>query len=158
MSIDTVTAYLSEFHLDSRVMTFLESSATVELAAVAVGCRPAQIAKTLSFRANGNAMLIVAAGDAKIDNAKYKAQFHQKAAMLSHDEVESLLGLKVGGVCPFAVNAPVYLDVSLQRFDIVYPAAGNDHSAVKLTHSELEIASRAIGWIDVCKGWNEVQA
>ena len=78
--------------------------------------------------------------------------------MLSHDEVESLLGLKVGGVCPFAVNAPVYLDVSLQRFDIVYPAAGNDHSAVKLTPSELEIASRAIGWIDVCKGWNEVQA
>ena len=158
MSIDTVTAYLSEFHLDSRVMTFLESSATVELAAVAVGCRPAQIAKTLSFRANGNAMLIVAAGDAKIDNAKYKAQFHQKAAMLSHDEVESLLGLKVGGVCPFAVNVPVYLDVSLQRFDIVYPAAGNDHSAVKLTPAELETASRAVGWIDVCKGWNEVQA
>ncbi len=156
MSVETITNYLKQFGLSDRVMTFTDSSATVELAAVCVGCRPAQIAKTLSFKTNEGAMLIVAAGDAKIDNAKYKARFHQKAAMLSHDEVETLLGLKVGGVCPFAVSAPVYLDESLKRFDIVYPAAGDDHSAVRLTPEELAAAGKAVGWIDVCKGWNEV--
>ena len=100
-------------------------------------------------------MLVVAAGDAKIDNSKFKALFHRKAAMLNHDEVYDLLGLRVGGVCPFGVNVPVYLDVSLKRFDIVYPAAGDDHSAVRLTPEELATASRALGWVDVCKGWQE---
>ncbi|MCE5343386.1 MAG: YbaK/EbsC family protein [Eubacteriales bacterium] len=157
MSMDDVTAYLGQYGLADRVMTFTDSSATVETAAVCVGCQPAQIAKTLSFRNGEGSMLIVTAGDAKIDNAKFKARFHQKAAMLSHGEVETLLGLKVGGVCPFGVGVPVYLDLSLRRFDIVYPAAGDDHSAVKLTPDELAAAGRAAEWVDVCKGWNEVQ-
>jgi len=156
MSVETVTPYLAQYGLEDRVMTFQDSSATVELAAVCVGCRPAQIAKTLSFKTGEGAMLIVTAGDAKIDNAKYKAFFHRKAAMLSRDEVESTLGLRVGGVCPFGVDVPVYLDVSLKRFDIVYPAAGDDHSAVRLTPEELTAAGRAVEWIDVCKGWSEV--
>ena len=157
MSIDTVTAYLSEFHLDSRVMTFLESSATVELAAVAVGCRPAQIAKTLSFRANGNAMLIVAAGDAKIDNGKYKAQFSTKAVMLKGDEVPLLTGHPIGGVCPFAnpAGTRVCLDISLRRFTTVFPACGSANSAIELSLDELMTASGSREWIDVCKGWNE---
>jgi len=158
MSVEAVMPYLHEFGLADRVMTFENSSATVELAAQCVGCQPAQIAKTLSFRVGEGAVLVVAAGDAKIDNAKYKAQFHQKAAMLSHEDVESLIGLRVGGVCPFGAKVPVYLDESLKRFAIVYPAAGDDHSAVRLTPAELETASRAAGWVDVCKGWNEVQA
>ena len=156
MSVEAVMPYLHEFGLADRVMTFENSSATVELAAQCVGCQPAQIAKTLSFRVGEGAVLVVAAGDAKIDNAKYKAQFHQKAAMLSHEDVESLIGLRVGGVCPFGAKVPVYLDESLKRFAIVYPAAGDDHSAVRLTPAELETASRATGWIDVCKGWNGV--
>jgi len=158
MSVEAVLPYLHEFGLANRVMTFENSSATVELAAQCVGCQPAQIAKTLSFKVGEGAMLIVTAGDAKIDNPKYKAQFHQKAAMLSHEEVETLIGLRVGGVCPFGAKVPVYLDDSLKRFEIVYPAAGDDHSAVQLTPSELETASKAMGWIDVCKGWNEVQS
>jgi prolyl-tRNA editing enzyme YbaK/EbsC (Cys-tRNA(Pro) deacylase) len=158
MTIDDVTATLGQFGLADRVMTFEASSATVETAAVCVGCQPAQIAKTLSFRTGEGAMLIVTAGDAKIDNAKYKARFHQKAAMLSHEEVEQLLGLRVGGVCPFGAKVPVYLDCSLKRFGIIYPAAGDDHSAVKLTPDELATASRVAEWVDVCKGWNEVQA
>ena len=158
MSVEAVMPYLTEFGLADRVMTFANSSATVELAAQCVGCQPAQIAKTLSFQTASGAMLIVTAGDAKIDNAKYKAQFHQKAAMLSHEAVEALIGLRVGGVCPFGAKVPVYLDASLRRFDIVYPAAGDDHSAVRLTPAELETASNTAGWIDVCKGWNgEVQ-
>ena len=156
MSLEAVQPHLAAFGLLDRIMTFTQSSATVELAALCVGCQPAQIAKTLSFKTADGAFLIVAAGDAKIDNARYKAQFHQKAAMLTHEEVETLLGLRVGGVCPFGVSVPVYLDASLRRFEIVYPAAGDDHSAVRLTLPELETASRAVGWIDVCKGWNEV--
>ena len=157
MSIQTVLPHLAAFGFADRVMTFENSSATVELAAQCVGCRPAQIAKTLSFQTADGPMLIVAAGDAKIDNPKYKARFHQKAAMLSHEQVEELIGLRVGGVCPFGAKVPVYLDESLRRFEIVYPAAGDDHSAVRLTPAELETASRAAGWIDVCKGWNEVE-
>jgi len=156
MPLESVTAYLSDRGLSDRVMAFADSSATVELAAGCVGCQPAQIAKTLSFRTAEGAMLIVTAGDAKIDNAKYKAFFHRKAVMLSPGEVETMLGLRVGGVCPFAVDAPVYLDVSLKRFDTVYPAAGDDHSAVRLTPEELASAGQAVEWIDVCKGWSEV--
>ena len=158
MSVEAVLPFLYEFGLADRVMRFENSSATVELAAGCVGCRPAQIAKTLSFKTAEGAMLIVTAGDAKIDNPKYKARFHLKAAMLSADEVETLIGLRVGGVCPFGARVPVYLDESLRRFSIVYPAAGDDHSAVRLTPAELETASRATGWVDVCKGWDEVQA
>ena len=157
MSLETVLPALDLVGFADRVMTFENSSATVELAAKCVGCQPAQIAKTLSFRTEEGAMLVVAAGDAKIDNAKFKATFHRKAAMLTPDEVISLLNLRVGGVCPFGVAAPVFLDESLKRFDIVYPAAGDDHSAVRLTPAELEMASYAEAWVDVCKGWNEVQ-
>lgn len=156
MSIQSVLPHLAAFGFADRVMTFENSSATVELAALCVGCQPAQIAKTLSFQTADGPLLIVAAGDAKIDNPKYKAQFHQKAAMLSPEQVETLIGLRVGGVCPFGARVPVYLDQSLRRFETVYPAAGDDHSAVRLTPAELETASRATGWIDVCKGWNEV--
>ena len=155
MSVDTVVPYLAQYGLQDRIKTFENSSATVALAAECVGCRPAQIAKTLSFKIDGNPLLIVAAGATKIAHAKYKALFHSKAVMLSPDEVETMLGLKIGGVCPFGVNAPVYLDVSLKRFDIVYPAAGDDHSAVRLTPEELQTAGQAVEWIDVCKGWSE---
>ena len=157
MSVQQVKDYLSAYGLADRVREFEISSATVELAAVAVGCEPARIAKTLSFDVSGEAVLIVAAGDAKIDNPKYKAQFHTKAKMLSHDEAVSRIGHAVGGVCPFAVNegVTVYLDESLRRFDVVYPAAGSAQSAVELTIAELEQASLMSAWVDVCKGWQD---
>ena len=152
MSVETVRAHLAAFGLEDRVMEFELSSATVELAAVAVGCAPAHIAKTLSFDVDGDAVLVVTAGDRKIDNPKFKAQFHTKAKMLSHDDALTRIGHAVGGVCPFAVNdgVQVYLDDSLRRFDIIYPAAGSASSAVKLTPAELENASSGT-WIDVCK-------
>ena len=152
MSVDAVRTYLSAYGLAERVMEFDISSATVELAAVAVGCEPAHIAKTLSFDVEGETVLIVTAGDMKIDNPKFKAQFHTKAKMLSREDALSRIGHAVGGVCPFAVNdgVRVYLDESLKRFDIVYPAAGSASSAVKLTPAELETASGGT-WIDVCK-------
>ena len=144
--------FLDTFGLADRVMEFDVSSATVELAAVAVGCEPAHIAKTLSFDVNGDAVLIVTAGDRKIDNPKFKAQFQTKAKMLSFDDALTRIGHAVGGVCPFAVNdgVAIYLDGSLKRFDIVYPAAGSASSAVKLTPAELETACGGT-WIDVCK-------
>ncbi len=153
MSVEAVRAHLAAFGLSDRVMEFEVSSATVELAAQAIGCEPAHIAKTLSFDVEGEAVLIVTAGDRKIDNPKFKAQFHTKAKMLSFDEALSRIGHAVGGVCPFAVNdgVAVYLDESLRRFEIVYPAAGSASSAVKLTTAELEKASGGT-WVDVCKG------
>lgn len=153
MSFDRAKEYLKQFGLDSHVLVFDKSSATVELAAEAVGCEPARIAKTLSFKVGEGCVLIVAAGDARIDNSKYKAQFHTKAKMLSPDEVELLIGHKVGGVCPFGVKAgvKVYLDDSLKRFDSVYPACGSANSAVELTLEELEQSSGCEAWIDVCK-------
>lgn len=152
MSVESVKTFLDTFGLADRIMEFEVSSATVELAAVAVGCEPAHIAKTLSFDVNGDAVLIVTAGDRKIDNPKFKAQFQTKAKMLSHDDALSRIGHAVGGVCPFAVNdgVAIYLDESLKRFDIVYPAAGSASSAVKLTPDELENACGGT-WIDVCK-------
>ncbi len=152
MSVESVKTFLDTCGLADRVMEFEVSSATVELAAVAVGCEPAHIAKTLSFDVNGGAVLIVTAGDRKIDNPKFKAQFQTKAKMLSHDDALSRIGHAVGGVCPFAVNdgVAIYLDESLKRFDIVYPAAGSASSAVKLTPDELENACGGT-WIDVCK-------
>ena len=153
MSIEKVKAYFSEFHMEDRILEFPVSSATVELAAVAVGCEPQRIAKTLSFMVADHPILIVAAGDAKIDNPKYKAQFSQKAKMLSFDQAAELIGHAVGGVCPFAVNegVTVYLDESLKRFDTVFPACGSSNSAIELTIPELERYSGYECWIDVCK-------
>ena len=155
MAFDMAKEHLRKAGLEDRIYEFEVSSATVELAAQAVGCEPARIAKTLSFMVDQKAVLIVAAGDAKVDNHKYKEQFHTKARMLSPDEVTEMVGHSVGGVCPFGVKegVSVYLDESLKRFDVVYPACGSASSAVKLTIPELETASGYLGWIDVCKGW-----
>ena len=155
MSVEKVKAYLDEIGLGDRIIIPEKSSATVEEAAVAIGCEPKQIAKTMSFFLNDQAILIVMAGDARVDNAKYKAVFHQKAKMIPGDSVEAAVGHAPGGVCPFAVKDGVktYLDVSLKRFERVYPAAGSGHSAVNLTVAELEKSAKAVEWIDVCKDW-----
>lgn len=141
--------------MESRIREFTVSSATVALAAEALHCEPCRIAKTLSFKVNNSPILIVTAGDAKIDNAKYKAQFGVKAKMLSPEEVSELVGHSVGGVCPFAVNegVAVYLDQSLRRFQTVFPACGSSNSAIGLTIEELETYSSFSEWIDVCKEW-----
>jgi len=156
MAIEKVKAYFSQFGMADRVREFEVSSATVELAAQALHCEPCRIAKTLSFLVDGRAILIVAAGDAKIDNPKYKAQFGTKAKMLTPDEAEAMTGHAVGGVCPFAVNegVEVYLDNSLKRFETVFPACGSSNSAIELTIEELERYSGSPAWVDVCKGWN----
>lgn len=153
MAIEKVREFLKEFDLDGKIQEFDVSSATVELAAEALGCEPERIAKSITFTVDGGAVLIVTAGDTKIDNSKYKAQFGTKAKMLSFDQVEELIGHAVGGVCPFAVNegVKVYLDKSLKRFDTVFPACGSSNSAIELTLDELEKASGYIEWIDVCK-------
>ena len=155
MSLDRVKQYLKGFGLEDRVLELPESSATVELAAHALHTQPERIAKTLSFHAGDRVVLIVAAGDAKIDNSKYKANFKTKAKMLEPDEAEPLTGHAVGGVCPFAVNdgVDVYLDKSLKRFPSVFPECGSANSAIELTIPELEQCSGFVGWIDVCKGW-----
>lgn len=155
MAIEKVKAYFRKYGMEERVQEFDESSATVELAAKALHCEPQRIAKTLSFMLENGSVLIVAAGDAKIDNSKYKAKFGKKAKMLSPDEVETLVGHAVGGVCPFAANegVEVYLDVSLKRFDTVFPACGSSNSAIELTISELEEYSGYEKWVDVCKGY-----
>lgn len=153
MSLEKVQAYFEQYNMKDRIKVFDQSSATVELAAMAVGCEPARIAKTMSFLQGEQAVLIVTAGDVKIDNKKYKGQFHQKAKMIPGDLVESCIGHAPGGVCPFAIkdDIPVYLDESLKRFDIVYPAAGSGNSAIGLNLRELETYSKACGWVDVCK-------
>lgn len=156
MSIEKVRAFFRPLGREGDILEFPVSSATVELAAQAVGVAPARIAKTLSFAVEDGCVLVVCAGDTKIDNAKYKAQFHCKAKMLSPDEVLAFTGHAVGGVCPFAIESPAvtaYLDVSLRRFDTVYPAAGSSNSAIELTCDELADYARSAGWIDVCKGW-----
>ncbi len=153
MAIEKVKEYFRKYDMDNRIQEFEESSATVELAAKALNCEPKRIAKTLSFKVDEQPILIVVAGDAKIDNAKYKAKFNKKAKMLAFDEVESIIGHAVGGVCPFAINdgVEVYLDESLKRFETVYPACGSSNSAIELTIEELEKYSNYISWIDVCK-------
>lgn len=153
MSIEKATAHLEKLGYADRIMIFETSSATVDLAAAAVGCEPERIAKTLSFDVNGETILIVCAGDCRIDNPKYKATFHTKAKMLAFEEAEPRIGHAVGGVCPFGINegVKVYLDESLKRFDIIYPAAGSSNSAVKLTIDELERCASPCEWIDVCK-------
>ena len=153
MSVEKVKNYLEQYGAASRVMVFGQSSATVDLAAAAVGCVPARIAKTLSLDVNGQAILIVTAGDVKVDNSKYKAQFGVKAKMLAPDNTVSKIGYAVGGVCPFAVNegVPVYLDESLKRFDTVFPSGGSDNSAIEMTIPELEEYSCHTAWVDVTK-------
>ena len=142
--------------MESRMRIFPVSSATVTLAAQALSCEPARIAKTLSFLVKDRPILVVAAGDAYIDNGKYKSFFESKAKMIPADLVEKYIGHAVGGVCPFVVNSDVkvYLDVSLRRFKSVFPACGSSNSAIELTIDELETHSNAISWIDVCKGWS----
>ena len=157
MAIERVKTYFRQYGMEEKVRELDMSSATVELAAAALSCEPARIAKTLSFMVDGHALLVVAAGDVKIDNHKYKEQFGVKAKMLSPEEAESLVGHAVGGVCPFAVNegVEVYLDVSLKRFETVFPACGSSNSAIELTIPELERLSGSDAWVDLCKGWRE---
>lgn len=153
MAFDKAKEHLKKYGMDGRVMEFDVSSATVGEAAKAVGSSEGEIAKTLSFLVDEKPILIVVAGDCKIDNAKYKAYFHAKAKMLPFESVEELIGHAVGGVCPFGINegVEVYLDESLKRFEIVYPACGSANSAVKLNIAELEKTSEFECWIDVCK-------
>ena len=158
MAIDKVRAAFAAAGMEERICEFAESSATVELAAKAVGCDPAQIVKTLSFRVGERVVLVACAGDARVDNRKFKDCFGEKAVfpkgkMLSPDEAETLIGHGVGGVCPFAVNegVEVFLDGSIRRFDTVYPAAGSSNSAARLTPGELERLAAPCSWVDVCK-------
>lgn len=161
MSAEYVREYLSQYHMEDRLHEFPVSSATVDLAAEALGVEPARIAKSISFRSgNGEGcILIVAAGDAKVDNAKFKSEFGFKAKMLSAEEVEPLTGYRIGGVCPFGnpAGAAVYCDVSLRRFNYVFPAGGTANSCVKLTCEELSEVSKTLKWVDVCKGWEAPQ-
>ncbi len=153
MSIERARAHLKKHGLEDRIQEFTVSSATVALAAEALGCEPARIAKSLSFEKGEGAILVIAAGDARIDNAKFKQRFGMKAKMLSAEKVEPLIGHGVGGVCPFGVNegVEIYLDESMKRFETVYPAAGTPASAVHLSLEELERASEALGWVHVTK-------
>ena len=157
MSIELVRAYFNQFEIEDRIQEFPVSSATVELAAQALNCAPARIAKTLSFKVNDAPILIVAAGDAKVDNSKFKGIFHTKAKMLTPEEVVEFIGHAVGGVCPFAVKqgVTVYLDESLKRFETVFPACGSSNSAIELTIPELERYSCFREWVDICKGWQD---
>lgn len=158
MAIDKVREYFAQYGMDSRILEMELSSATVELAAKAVGVEGARIAKSLSFMTKDGPILIIAAGDAKVDNSKYKHFYGQKAAMLKFDEVEELIGHAVGGVCPFAIrdNVRVYLDESLKRFTTVFPACGSGNSAIELTLEELEKYSQNfVSWVNVTKGWEE---
>lgn len=155
MSVDKVKKYLTRFSMQDRLKEFPVSSATVELAAKALEVEPARIAKTISFRREDGCILIVAAGDAKIDNAKFKAEFGFKAKMLSAEEVEPLTGYRIGGVCPFdnPPEARVYCDDSLKRFETVFPAGGSESSCVVLSCDELFRLSESVKWVDVCKNW-----
>ena len=157
MSIEKVREFFRPLGREGDILEFPVSSATVELAAQAVGVIPERIAKTLSFLVEEGCVLIGAAGDAKIDNAKYKAMFHTKAKMLTPEQVTRFTGHAIGGVCPFGSLEGVrtYLDISLKRFDTVFPAAGSSNSAIELTCGELEEYSRSLGWVDLCRGWQE---
>ena len=159
MSIEKVRAYFAPLGREDDILEFPVSSATVELAAQAVGVIPARIAKTMSFLVEDRCILIVAAGDARIDNSKYKHLFHAKAKMPTQEQVAALTGHAAGGVCPFANpdGVDTYLDVSLKRFDTVFPAAGSSNSAIELTCDELAQYSNAVDWIDVCKNWQETE-
>ena len=160
MAFDIAKEHLEKMGLEDRIYTFEVSSATVELAAQALHCEGKRIAKTLSFDLGDRCILIVTAGDAKIDNAKYKAKFGKKAKMLPAIEVEEKIGHAVGGVCPFAVNEniSVFLDESLKRFDTVFPACGSSNSAIEVNMEELEEYSGACEWVDVCKDWAQAES
>lgn len=153
MAIEAAKAHFRKYSIEERVLEFESSSATVELAALAAGCEPERIAKTMSFKIGDDPILIVTAGDVKIDNQKYKAQFLTKAKMLTPDEVTEKIGHAIGGVCPFGINegVTVYLDESLKRFETVFPACGSSNSAIELTLPELERCSEFRDWVDVCK-------
>lgn len=153
MSVERVRKYFGKWNIQDRILEFDVSSATVELAAQAIGCEPERIAKTLAFQVNDDYILIVTAGDRKIDNPKYKAKFKTKAKMISSQDVEDIIGHGIGGVCPFGINEgiTVYLDESLKRFERVYPACGSANSVIELTVTELEKYSNYSEWIDVCR-------
>ena len=155
MSIEKVKRYFAAYGMADRIREFEVSSATVELAAIALSCKPCRIAKTLSFLVGEQPILIVAAGDAKVDNSRYKARFGAKAKMLTPEQAVELIGHAVGGVCPFATNegVQVYLDESLKRFETVFPACGSSNSAIELSIPELEKYAQSSEWVDVCKAW-----
>lgn len=157
MSVQKVREYLKQYHMDDKIRILKQSSATVTLAAEALGCEPERIAKTLSFSVSGQPMLIVVAGDAKVDNKKFKETFEAKAKMIFFGEVEKMIGHEPGGVCPFAINrgVKVYLDESLRRFSSVFPAAGSGNSAIEMTLSELQTCAKPERWVDVCKEWQK---
>ena len=160
MSLDKVKEYLKQFNKDKDIIILNTSTATVELASKALGVEPDKIAKTLSFKTQDGAIIIVASGMARIDNKKYRDTFHLKAKMLSSEEVENLIGHEIGGVCPFAIenkNVKIYLDMSLQKYDYVYPACGSKNSAIKLSCKELEDLSNSLSWVDVCKDYQHIQ-
>ena len=156
MAIEEVKEYFKQYGLEGRIKEFDVSSATVELASQALNCEPKRIAKTLSFLLDDKCILVVTAGDAKIDNSKYKSQFGKKARMLNAEEVVEYTGHKVGGVCPFTVKegVDIYLDESLKRFQTVFPACGSNNSAIELTLDELEKYSNSNKWVNICKGWD----
>ena len=153
MSIERVKAYFSSLGESERILEFAQSTATVELAAEAVGCTPGMIAKSMTFLVDGAPLLVILAGDVRVDNHRFKEAFHKKGRMIPFDQVEAFIGHAPGGVCPFAIKegVPVYLDESLRRFETVYPAAGDDHSAVRLTPEELYRIIPAAGWVAVSK-------
>ena len=153
MAIERVKEYFKQYDMEERIIELAESSATVELAAHALDCEPARIAKSLSFMVNDSPILVICAGDVKIDNAKYKAKFETKAKLLTAEQTETLIGHAVGGVCPFGINegVDVYLDESLKRFTTVFPACGSGNSAIELTIPEMEQYSGYAEWVDVCK-------
>lgn len=160
MSIEAVRRYFDAYGMADKILEFDQSSATVELAAAAVGCEPARIAKSISLLLQDEPIMIVVSGESKIDNKKYKECFHAKAKMIPYGEVERYIGHAPGGVCPFAVkeDVTVYLDESLKRFPTVFPAAGSSNSAIELTMDELEKYAAFTGWVDVCKGWQEKES
>jgi len=155
MSIEIVKKYFQKWNIENRIQEFPISSATVAEAALALHCEEKRIAKSMAFKVDGEAILVVTAGDAKVDNSKYKAQFHTKAVMIKPDEMSALIGHPAGGVCPFGIpdDIKVYLDESLKRFETVFPACGSRNSAIELTLSELEEYSGYCKWVNVCKGW-----
>lgn len=158
MGIEKVREYFKELGIADRILEFSVSSATVELAAEAAGVIPARIAKTMSFESEEGCILVVTAGDAKIDNSKFKGFFHRKAKMLTAEDVLQFVGHAIGGVCPFAVANPdvrVYTDISMRRFETVFPACGSSNSAIELSCDQIFVYSKSLGWVDVCKGWEE---
>lgn len=157
MSFEKAREYFKQWNMEDRIQEFEESSATVELAAQALNCETKRIAKTLSFMLDDKCILIVAAGDAKVDNAKYKQEFGTRAKMLNSDEAETVIGHAVGGICPFGVKDGIstYLDISLRRFNTVFPACGSSNSVIELSIEELVKCSNAVSWVDVCKNWQE---